>query len=105
MKYKATFKDLKQVYKLVAVGYCELQAALNYKSPNAYVSSKMYGWRADVYELENFTIVTGYTTPHWAIKLPYDLCEKIEIECSKSSAEDRMIILNREVNAFIADKF
>lgn len=105
MKYKTTFKDLKQAYKLVAVGYCELQRALNYKSANAYVSSKMYGWRADIYELENFTIVTGYSTPSHAVDLPYDLCRKIEKQCENQSPDVRYEILNREVLAFIADKF
>ena len=76
MKYKTTDKQLKQAFNLVSAGYCDLQRALNYKSPNAYTSSKLYGWRADVYEFDDFTMVTGYATPGHAKSIPYELCKK-----------------------------
>lgn len=37
MKYKTTAKELKEgYYKIISVGYCDLQSLLSYKSPIAY---------------------------------------------------------------------
>ena len=39
MKYKTTAKAIKEgYYKIISVGYCELQGLLSYKSPTAYAS-------------------------------------------------------------------
>lgn len=101
MRYKTTDKDLKHAFNLVSAGYCDLQRALNYVSPKAYTSSKMYGWRADVYEFDDFTIVTGYATPGHAVSIPYDLCKKIESDCQNQTPEIRAEILKREITTFL----
>ena len=61
MKKKVTQKQVKAMYKnVVRVGYCELQALLRTKEPKFYTAG-VYGWNADIYEVDNNTcIVTGY---------------------------------------------
>lgn len=102
MKYLTTNKALKSAHNLVTAGYCELQTTLSYLSPKAYTASKMYGWRCDVYELDGFTIATGYGTPSHGLELPYDTCRQLETECRDKPAEYRLAALTREVTAFIA---
>jgi hypothetical protein len=104
MKYLTTNSQLKHAYNLVAAGYCELQTALNYARPTAYTASKMYGWRADIYHFDGFTLATGYGTPSHAIDLPYDLCKSIETQCQSIHGEERLVILQREINNFLKSK-
>lgn len=63
MKFKITRRELKENYRCVAAGYCDLQYLLRYCSPIAYNSGK-YGWNYDVYTFEqystNIAICTGY---------------------------------------------
>ena len=46
-------------YYVVKVSYCELQHLLKYSDPIAYTCGQN-GWNADVYEIDNVAIVTGY---------------------------------------------
>lgn len=101
MKYQTTNKELKYAHNLVAAGYCELQNALNYISPTAYTYSKLYGWRADVYHCNGFTIVTGYSTPSHAKDIPYDLCRQIEKGCKDKPNEVREAILHKAITDFL----
>lgn len=60
MKHKTTEKAIEQnYYKIIKVGYCNLQYLLQYEEPVAYTSG-VYGWNADVYDFGNIAIVTGY---------------------------------------------
>lgn len=60
MKYKTTAKALKEgYYKILDVGYCDLQFLLKYQNPVAY-SSGVYGWNFDVYDINGVAIATGY---------------------------------------------
>ena len=63
MKFKITKKELKENYRCVYVGYCDLQYLLRNCSPIAY-NSGVYGWNYDVYTFEqystNIAICTGY---------------------------------------------
>jgi hypothetical protein len=61
MKYKTTNKQLKEGYKnIITIGYCEAQNLLQYSEPIAYTCG-IYGWNADVYQIDYKTaIVTGY---------------------------------------------
>lgn len=61
MKYKATMKDVKNShYKVVKIGYCDLQDLLGFESPSAYTCGT-YGWNADIYEVApGVCICTGY---------------------------------------------
>lgn len=60
MKFKTTKKAVlgsnTRVYKL---GYCDLSNLLMYHEPIAYTSG-VYGWNADIYQIGDTTIVTGY---------------------------------------------
>lgn len=61
MKVKVTEKQIKEGFKnIICVGYCELQHLLNCKDPEYYTSGT-YGWNANIYKINNNTvIVTGY---------------------------------------------
>lgn len=62
-KIKITKKDLRSTARLVACGYDEAQFLLKFESPIAYVASRVYGWRCDVYSLPHgITLATGYNT-------------------------------------------
>ena len=102
MKYLTTNKQLSSAYNLVSAGYCELQAALDGVSPRAYTTSKMYGWRADIYHFNGFTLATGYGVPSHATRLPYDLVKSIEERCSSiDDRAKRLELLVSEVTAFL----
>ena len=60
MKFKTTSKYIKEnSYKLLSVGYCDMQSLLNYKEPIAYTAG-VYGWNYDAYKIGDYTICTGY---------------------------------------------
>jgi hypothetical protein len=60
-KLKATKKEMQKYnYKILGVGYCEMQHLLNYKIPVAY-SCGTYGWSCDYYNIEGIIISTGYS--------------------------------------------
>ena len=60
-KIKTTKKAIMESYsKVISVGYCDLTYLLRGKYPIAYTSG-VYGWNADVYQIDyNTCIVTGY---------------------------------------------
>lgn len=61
MKYKTTKKDVNYWYgKKICVGYCDLQYLLRHKNASGYTCG-VYGWNADIYEIDgNTAIITGY---------------------------------------------
>lgn len=61
MKKQVSQKFIRENYKnIIGVGYCELWALLRCKEPKYYTSG-VYGWNADIYQVDNETvIVTGY---------------------------------------------
>lgn len=61
MKVKVTQREIKNGFKnIIDVGYGELQHLLSHKAPDYYTSG-VYGWNADIYKINNNTvIVTGY---------------------------------------------
>lgn len=76
MKYRTTNKDLRTYSaRLIKVGYCAMQSLLTFESPTAYTCG-VYGWNADVYEIGNTTICTGYrpvgTSPDYALLEMYE---------------------------------
>lgn len=80
MKYQTTKKQIMNGYtNVIKVPYCALQTLLKYNKPIAYTTSKTYGWRADVYEInQNTVIVTGYG-PFGNIEPDYDLRKKYKL--------------------------
>ncbi len=61
MKTQITKRAIMNGYKnVIRVGYCDLQSALKWREPNYYTAG-VYGWNADVYVIDDETvIVTGY---------------------------------------------
>lgn len=61
LKCKVTKKDLlDNYYYVISCGYCDTQYLLRREAPRFYYSN-IYGWRFDVYEIENnFIITDGY---------------------------------------------
>lgn len=84
MKYETTKKAILSNYpNVIKVGYCYLQTLLKFRSPNAYTASKIYGWRADIYEITpNTVIVTGYA-PFGNIVPDYETVKKYEEKAQK----------------------
>ena len=78
MKFKTTQKAIKANYtNVIYVGYCDLQHLLTYENPIAY-TVRREGWGADIYEVNNNTvIVTGYA-PFGNIRPDYDTVQKYE---------------------------
>lgn len=54
-------KQIKGMYKnIITVGYCELSELLAYSKKIGYTAG-VYGWNADIFQLDwNTAIVTGY---------------------------------------------
>lgn len=76
MKFRTSEKAIRENYtNIICIGYCDLQNLLNYKPPIAYTCG-VYGWNADIYEINNSTVIcTGYR-PIGKIRPSYELtCE------------------------------
>ena len=61
MKYKTTDKEQRE-NNVIIIGfsYCDIQNIERYLRPDAYTCG-VYGWRADFYEFDGFTVSTGYS--------------------------------------------
>ncbi len=104
MKYKTTAKELKAgYYKIISVGYCELQTLLQYKSPVAY-SAGTYGWNFDVYDINGIAIVTGYRPmPSQHSKVSYDLVREYEQKAQGKTSNQLDVLINEFVSKCIAE--
>ena len=59
-KYKTTDREQRENNTLIIdFSYCSIQNIERYLRANAYTCG-IYGWRADFYEFDGFTISTGY---------------------------------------------
>lgn len=78
MKVKVTKKGIKENFKnIISVGYCELQFLLREKNPIFY-TTRVEGWGADIYQINNTTcVVTGYA-PFGNIKIERSIIKKYE---------------------------
>lgn len=83
-KIKITMKEIKENYKnIIQVGYCEIQNLLRGQEAKYYTCG-VYGWNADIYEIDNNTvIVTGYR-PFGNIKTNYEINSKYDDKSYKS---------------------
>ena len=82
MKIKVSKKEVVESFKnIICIGYCDLQSLLSYIDADYYTSG-VYGWNADIYKINNNTvIVTGYR-PFGNIR-NYDLVRKYEKKAEK----------------------
>lgn len=76
IKLKVSKREIKNNFKNVLYcGYCELADLLSYKNAN-YYNANCYGWRNDIYLINNNTVVvTGYE-PFGNIEIPRDITKK-----------------------------
>ncbi len=85
MKFKIARRELKENYRCVAVGYCDLQYLLRNCSPVAF-NSGVYGWNYDVYTFEqystNIAICTGYRGMP-GIPIDYNIYTKYEAKAKE----------------------
>ena len=58
-KVKVSKKQMKENYRILSVGYCDLQFLLKHRDPIAY-SAGTYGWSCDYYDIKGVVISTGY---------------------------------------------
>ena len=82
MKLKARIKDIREhSYRLLKVGYCQMQYLLQYREPFAYTAG-VYGWNFDAYDVNGVTICTGYRgmPDNKRMKEDHGLIEKYEKE-------------------------
>lgn len=60
-KYKTTDREQRENNAIVlGFSYCDIQNIERFLKPNAYTCG-VYGWRADFYEFDGFTVSTGYS--------------------------------------------
>lgn len=60
MKFKTTAKEVKKNFEnIICIPYCDAYYLLALHIPQAYTCG-VYGWNANVYDLGNVVIVTGY---------------------------------------------
>jgi hypothetical protein len=57
-KIKAKKTEMKQNYKILGVGYCDMQYLLMYQQPISY-SAGVDGWACDYYYIKDVVISTG----------------------------------------------
>lgn len=68
IKYKTTDREQRENNAIVlGFGYCKIQNITRFLTPRAYTCG-VYGWRADFYELDGFTISTGYAPLNYISK-------------------------------------
>ena len=99
-EYKTTAKAIKDgYYKIISVGYCELQSLLKYESPIAYASG-YYGWNFDVYDVDGVAIVTGYRgAPSKNSSCSYALVKKYEDKSQGKTANELKLLLAEFIKA------
>lgn len=108
MKFKTTRKAIKENYSnIICISYCHLQQLLSGKEPIAY-TTRREGWAADIYEVNNNTvIVTGYA-PFGNIHPDYELVKEYEKKANiiTSSSiinwEEKQERLNILINEFVS---
>ena len=67
---------------VIKVGYCDMQYALRWREPNFYTAG-VYGWNADVYVIDCYTvIITGYR-PFGNMELPRKVIDTLN-KCAES---------------------
>lgn len=76
IKLKVSKREIRNNFKNVLYcSYCELADLLSYKDAN-YYNANSYGWRNDIYLINNNTvIVTGYE-PFGNIEISRDIAKK-----------------------------
>ena len=107
MKIQTTKKAIKNNYgKIVRIGYCDLQTLLSLESPFAYTAG-VYGWNANIYDLNGIALVTGYRT-FGDISPSLELMEKYERKAKEVidsiyNYEERKEVLKALIYSFLEE--
>lgn len=84
MKTKTTQKAIQQSFKhIISIGYCQAPNLLANLDPNFYTAG-IYGWRADVYIVDNKTAITTGYTPFGNVNPSAELINKYDRLASKN---------------------
>ena len=71
IKYKTTDKEQRDGNAIIlGFSYCTIQNIERYLTPSAYTCG-VYGWRADFYHFDGFTVSTGYSPLRFISKTGY----------------------------------
>ena len=103
IKLKVTKKEIKNNFQNVFYcNYCQLADLLSYEMAS-YYTANAYGWRNDIYLINNTVIVTGYE-PFGNREISTEICKKYEgmarntknkkITFEKMQEELRELIIN-----------
>lgn len=82
-KIKTTVSSIKNAYAsnyLFGTGYCNLQYLFYYDTPKAYTCGT-YGWKFDLYDIDNVGVTTGYSSV--GNRIPYEIVKKFEGKAEK----------------------
>ena len=108
MKIRTTNKAIRENFSRVyRAGYCDLQDLLRYSEPVAYTCG-VYGWNADVYDVDGVAIVTGYR-PGVGRQIDYDVVKKYAAKARKIGDDtartyaSRKKSVNRLLEKFISE--
>ena len=89
-KIKATKKEMRQNYRILSIGYCDMQHLLNYESPIAY-SARAEGWACDYYYVDGVVISTGYDTiASKNMKDDYQLVREYEKQAQNANTKEEV---------------
>ncbi len=101
MKFKTTKRDIRNgYYRIIRVGYCDLQHLLYWESPVAY-SAGTNGWCCDYYDIDGVLISTGYSPVNSKnTNADYDLIRKFDNLAQKAGTKEEIKEL---LNQFIEE--
>lgn len=103
MKREVTRKYVQHIVGkgIIPIGYCKAYFLLRGREPMWYTTSRIYGWRADVYNLgDGLAIATGYA-PFGNIKLSCDFVQKYETAAAEAIAKHDEAEHERIFQAFV----
>lgn len=95
-KIKTTKKEMRSNYRILGVGYCEMQSILAYSAPVAY-SAGYLGWHCDYYDIDGVIISTGYSPlTSKNMKTDYNIIREYEEKARKLHSRE-------EINALLSE--
>ena len=106
-KMRISQRDVKEGYRnIISIGYCELQTLLRFEGARYYTAG-VYGWNADIYEIDYQTvIVTGYRPMKGNIEVDRKTLKKYEEKAREYKYNyDKTYEQNRQEMHKLLDEF
>lgn len=98
-KYKTTDREQRENNVIViGFGFCDIQNITRFLNPNAYTCG-VYGWKADFYEMDGYTISTGYSPLNYINKTGFkdiDIFRITKAEILRNELKKLEIKLNKK---------